>query len=172
MERVEKLKIERLITNCKTELLNHTLQGEVLSPYIKQINSYLDECLEIVQREWSEESTGKVIRRPRIGEEDRENILFFAYCMSKWDYQFVCAISGKNFNQGEAFEYLAEKLGVKVNTLKNYRDTFDSHVEQMRSHRQGWKKPLTHEYISVKEKYNSSNEDQLIAIGKELLESN
>jgi hypothetical protein len=175
MENTGKQKIERLITNCKAELLNHTLQGEVLSPHLKKINSYMDECLDIVRNEWVQESTGTAIRRfrsgerSRIGEMDRENILFFAYCMSKWDYQFVCAITGNNFNQGEAFEYLADKIGVKVNTLKNYRDTFDSHVNQMRSNRQGWKKSLSDDFIAVKEKYDSYNEDQLIAKGKELL---
>lgn len=170
MESIEKQKIERLVINCKAELLNHTLQGEVLSSYIRKINSYLDECLEIVQSKWSEESTGGVIRRPRIEEEARGNILFFAYCMSKWDYQFVCAISGKDFNQGEALQFVAERIGVKANTLKNYRDTFDSHVKQMRSHRLGWKKPLTEEFVAIKEKYDSFNEDQLIEKGKELLQ--
>ena len=170
MANVEKQRIERLITNCKAELLNHTLQGEVLSPYIKKINCYMDECLEIVQSEWKGESEERVIRRPRIAQVERENILFFAYCMSKWDYQFVCAISGKNFNQGEAFEYLAEKIGVKVNTLKNYRDTFDSHVEQKRSNRQGWKKPLNQDYMVVKEKYDPLDESELLTIAKDILQ--
>lgn len=170
MESNEKQKIEKLVTNCKAELLNHTLQGEVLSPYIRKINSYLDECLEIVRNEWGEESTVSVIRRPRIEDEVRDTTLFFAYCISRWDYQFVCAIAGEDLNQGEAFQFLAEKIGVKANTLKNYRDTFDSHVKQMRSNRVGWKKPLPAEFVAVKEKYDSFVEGQLIAKAKELLQ--
>ena len=83
MENAGKQKIEKFITNCKAELLNHTLQEVVLSPHLKKINSLLDECLEVLQNEWIHESpvnSNKSFRsgeRSKIGEMKKENILFF-----------------------------------------------------------------------------------------------
>jgi hypothetical protein len=58
---------------------------------------------------------------------------------------------------------------VKFNTLKNYRDTFDSHVDQQRSNREGWKMPLNSEYKEIIRQYDSCSEEQLISIAKEIL---
>ena len=169
MSVIEKKKLVNIIANCKSELLNHTLQNEVVSPSIKRINSYLDECLKILQKDWEEFSRMRM-RGPRVKGEARNNILFFAFCMSKWDFEFVNTMTGRIFNQSEAFDFLAEKLGVRVNTLKNYRDTFDSHVEQKRSSRIGWKKPLNQDFKQVMQEYDTMSEGQLIDIGKEILQ--
>jgi hypothetical protein len=42
-------------------------------------------------------------------------------------------------NQGQTIDRIARALGIPRNTLKNYRDYFDSHTG---SHREGWKVPL------------------------------
>ena len=162
-------KFENLISNCKSELLNHTLQSEVASPHIKNINSYLDECLNILQKNSQENPEIKRSRAAKVNADVKSKILFFAYCMSKWDYLFTNTLTGNTFNQSEAFEYLADKLKTKVGTLRNYRDEFDSHVKQNRSNRQGWKKPLNLEFRAIIQQYNSYSEANLIKIGKNIL---
>lgn len=170
MKTTEQEELKKLIMDCKSELLNHTLQSNLVLLHIKQINSNLDSCLVILQKDWNDTVSRTVgVRSPRGTGESRENILFFAFCMSKYDTEFVNSILNRILNQTEAFDYLADTLNVKVATLRNYRDTFDSHVEQVRSSRQGWKKPLTNEFKSVMVKYNEKSEQELIAAGKEIL---
>lgn len=81
-------------------------------------------------------------------------MLFFAYCLSRFDYKFVNNIINQTFNQGEIFEYLAQRLNIKKATLSNIRDAFDSHVKQEQSNRVGWKKPLNAEQNVIKNKCN------------------
>ncbi len=160
--------IERLIADCQSELLNHTLQGEVISTPIKRVKIKLDQCLDILMGHGQEELSTKSTRI-RVDEEARKDILFFAYCISKYDFPFVNAITSKNFNQGESFDYLAAQLNVNRNTLRNHRDSFDSHVEQVRSSRVGWKKPLTEEFKKIVEEYKSFDEHELIKKAEEIL---
>ena len=162
-------KIENLISNCKSELLNHTLQNEAVSPHIKNINSSLDECLNILHKLSQGNSGAKRNRAAKVNADIKSKILFFAYCMSKWDYQFTNSLTANSFNQSEAFLYLAQKLNIKVGTLRNYRDEFDSHVNQQRSNRKGWKKPLSLEFRAIIQKYSSYSETDLINIGKTVL---
>ncbi len=170
MRTIEQDELEKLVMGCKAELLNHTLQSDIVSSHIKQINSNLDSCLSILQKDCTDISSRIVgVRSPRVTGDSRDNILFFAYCMSKFDTEFVNSILGRIFNQTEAFDYLADALNVKVATLRNYRDTFDSHVEQVRSSRQGWKKPLNDEFKYVMAKYDGKSEQELITAGKEIL---
>jgi len=170
MKNTQQMEMKKLVMGCKSELLNHTLQGEVVSQHIKQINLNLESCLEILQRDWCDIiSRTAGVRSSRITGDSRANILFFAFCMSKYDTDFVNSILGERFNQTETFDYLADVLNIKVATLRNYRDFFDSHVEQVRSNRQGWKKPLKDEFKLVIEKYDKKSEQELIAIGKEIL---
>lgn len=167
---IEQNNLKKLIIDCKSELLNHTLQDEIVSPHIKKININLDSCLNIFKNDWVKEERHIVgSRNPRLSGDSRNNILFFAYCMAKWDTAFANAILGKILNQTEAFEYLADVLKVKVATLRNYRDTFDSHVDQMRSSRQGWKKPLNAEFKNTIAKYDNKSEQELIEKGKEII---
>ncbi len=162
--------ISQLIATCKAELLNHALQNDVVSTHIKKINSYLDECLALFDGNSEMPIRQKKIRSLRMGGEAKGRILFFAYCMSRWDYQFVNLLTGYDFNQTEAFGYLAKTLKVKENTIRNYRDSFDSHVEQKRSERQGWKKELTPEFLRIKEQYDSFTEVSLLGIAKGVLQ--
>jgi len=55
--------------------------------------------------------------------------------------------------------------------LRNYRDTFDSHVDQQRSNREGWKMPIKPEYQEIIRRYDSCSEENLINTGKEILKS-
>lgn len=174
MTTIEKQSLINLITNCKSELLNHTLQNEIISQHIKQINSYLDESLNTLMHDFENIPDAPKTKKRRSLKGDRgkrNNVLFFAYCMSKWDYPFINSITGNDFNQSEAFKYIAQQLSIKVATLRNYRDTFDSHVEQMRSSRQGWKGSLKEELKQTIAQYNSSSEEELILIGKKILQS-
>jgi len=168
-------KIKDLITQCKSELLNHTLQDVIVSQSIKKINLYLNECLTLLK---SENTTRPIIttetgalRYPKTFGEARQNILFIAYCMSKLDYQFVNQITGENYNQTEAFTFLAQKLKVKATTLRNFRDAFDYHVEQLHSNRVGWRKELAPDLKKVKEKYDSYTERMLIDHAKDILKA-
>ncbi len=163
--------LKKLVKDCKSELLNHTLQNDAVSPHIKQINAYLDSCLAILEKDLTPAKGTRTInvRSPKITGGSRDNILFFAFCMSKFDTAFVNSILGRILNQTEAFDYLADSLDVKVATLRNYRDTFDSHVQQKRSNRQGWKKPLNSEFKYVIGKYDDKSESDLLSTGKDIL---
>lgn len=171
MNGTEKEMLKGLIDQCKSELLNHVLQDDAVSSHIKKIKVNLDQCSEILQRNWvTKADSVKTSSRSRLPGNERSNMLIVACAMSRWDYPLINKIAGREFNQSEAFDYLAEKLGVKVNTIKNYRDTFDSHVEQMRSHRQGWKKDLNDEQLKIKEKCGSKTEQEMIEVLKSILE--
>ncbi|BCG65752.1 MAG: hypothetical protein methR_P3607 [Methyloprofundus sp.] len=175
MNSIEQKKIKNLLSQCKSELLNHTLQNKVVSPSIKNINLYLDECLTFLK---AENTPPEIIyrntrnsRSPKVYGEERENILFIAYCMSKLDYQFVNKITGEYYNQTEAFSFLAQKLKIKTPTLRNYRDAFDYHVKQLYSNRIGWKKELAPDLEKVKEKYDSFTESMLTGYAKDILKT-
>lgn len=163
--------ISRLMVTCKSELLNHTLQNDVVSTHIKKINLCLDECLALLDENFKMPLRKRKNRSSRGDGEEKNRILFFAYCMSRWDYQFVNLLTGGNFNQTEAFDYLAKKINVKENTIRNYRDTFDSHVEQKRSKRQGWKKELTPDFVRILEQYDSFAEQDLLEVAEGIFKS-
>lgn len=167
----KKPNLKNLILDCKSELLNHTLQNDVVSPHIKSINSFLDECMGILQGSPQDGLHRRRERSQNIQGDARSNILFFAYCMSKWDFQFVNLMTGESFNQSEAFNYLSSALKMKVATLRNYRDTYDSHINQRRSDRVGWKIELNSEYKEIIRQYDSCSEEDLINTGKAILKN-
>ena len=162
-------KINRLMVTCKSELLNHTLQNDVVSIHIQKINACIDECLALLDENLKMPLERKKNRRSSVDGKEKDRILFFAYCMSRWDYQFVNLLTGGNFNQSEAFNYLAKRLNVKENTIRNYRDTFDSHVEQKRSKRQGWKKELPPDFVQILKQYDSFAEERLLEVAEEFI---
>ena len=85
-----------------------------------------------------------------------------AYAMSRFDYHIINDITKNNYNQTKIFEFLAHKLKVKSNTLKNYRDSFDPYVKQENSNRKGWwQKKLTHEFKAIKENYDNKTENDI-----------
>lgn len=68
------------------------------------------------------------------GEGPSEDAMIVAFYLSKFDHGAL-----QLGNQGESLDRVSAHLRVKRNTLKNYRDYFDSHTG---SHREGWKVPL------------------------------
>lgn len=173
MNSIEQKKIKDLLSQCKSELLNHTVQNEVVSPSIKNIKLCLDECLTFLE---AENTPPEIIyrnprnsRSPRVYGEERENILFIAYCMSKLDYHFVNKITGECYNQTKAFTFLAQKLKINPLTLRNYRDAFDHHVKQLHSNRIGWRRELAPDLEKVKEKCHSFTESKLTGYAKDIL---
>lgn len=69
-------------------------------------------------------------------------------------------------NQSETFSQISKKLGLKTNTLRNFRDSFDRHVD---SRRQGWDKALSPEFSNILAKYGEFSEGQLKAEFSEIL---
>lgn len=89
-------------------------------------------------------ATEATVRQPRqhlSGTSAADAAMVAAFYLSKFDHERL----GLG-NQGQTFDRVALRLGVNRDTLKNYRDFFDSHTG---SHRQGWKKPLTPALQSV-----------------------
>ncbi len=74
---------------------------------------------------------GGIHTKDRIEENRREDIHIVAYWMSKYEHVDLFP----QYNQTDAFNYLSGVLGIKHNTLKNYRDSFDPYTG---SHRRGW----------------------------------
>ena len=161
------LEVVQLITQCKSELLNHTLQEQVASENIRNINKYLDKCLDVLHR--ADSANESKSRGSRISGNNKDNVLFFSFCMSKYDYPFLISVTGLKCNQSEAFSYLATKLGVKASTIRQYRDYFDSHVSQTRSNRQGWKSDISPALQEIINRYDSLGESELIKQAKVLL---
>jgi len=71
----------------------------------------------------------------RISNSKDVNVI--AYALSELGHRTL--FPSKSYNQTETIRMASEILKVKPHTLKNMRDTFDSHT---RSHRIGWKIPL------------------------------
>lgn len=160
MKYIQNNDLEQLLNSCKSELLSHVLQDQVASDHIKNINKYLDRCLNILDGNTLRDSIHS--RGARIKGSSKDIALFFAYCMSRFDYPFVESLAGEKLNQTEAFVFLESQLGVKAATLRNYRDLFDPHVEQTRSERQGWKKEINSKFQSIIDQYDSETEEELL----------
>lgn len=155
-----KRNIEKLIFDCFREITNHTLQSEVISQHIRNLNQNLENILKQVEelkdncKSYKPHSGERVLARST----EKNNFIKMAYVMSRFDYHIINDILKTHFNQTEAFQYLAEKLNVKLSTLRNYRDMFDPYVKQEKSNRQGWhQKELSPEFQAIKKSYDSKN---------------
>ncbi len=85
-----------------------------------------------------------------------------AYVMSRFDCPIINTVLNKNFNQAQAFEFLAQQLNVKATTLRNYRDSFDPYVKQENSSRRGWwQVKLTYEFQAVKDEYDKKDREEI-----------
>jgi hypothetical protein len=156
-----KRNIEKLVYNCFKEITNHTLQSEIISPHIKNINHNLENILKNLEAL----QDSRLNYKPHSGERmivrsTKKNALIkIAYAMSRFDYHIINDILKNKFNQTEAFQYLAEKLNVKMATLRNYRDMFDPYVKQKFSNRMGWhQKELSPEFQAIKNEYDNKDE--------------
>lgn len=96
-----------------------------------------------------------------IDPQDRRMAIIVALYLAKYEHH------GLHIgNQTETFSQISAKLGLKVNTLRNYRDLFDRHVE---SSRQGWDKPLSNEFANILAEYGKFSEEQLKEVISETL---
>ena len=85
-------------------------------------------------------------------DDEKEELLKLAYALSKFDHVIINDILKSNYNQSAVFSYLSNKMKVKPNTLKNYRDLFDPHIKNKRSNRKGWyQRQLSPEFRVIKE---------------------
>ena len=173
-------KIDNHVTVCLEEVVEHLLQDRVNSSHIKNIRNGLIEirqCLENLSETPQTFPSGvkwKVNTRTSTkvlgGDLGKDSILVIAFAMSKFDYVLFNNLYSLNLNQGEVFEMVAALLGVKSTTLRNYRDTFDSHVVAVRGRqRKGWKKPLPPEFKVVMERLDSLDEDEMANVVAETL---
>jgi hypothetical protein len=84
------------------------------------------------------------------GSELHRQALISAFYLSKFDHNNL-----RLGNQGETFSAIAKVLSVKVNTLKNYRDLFDSHTG---SYRRGWRVEMSPQFAEIFQKFKDHDE--------------
>jgi hypothetical protein len=74
-------------------------------------------------------------------------------------------------NQGKTFAECSRILSVKPNTLKNYRDFFDSHcnVYKQANKREGWKKPMSEDIKTVYDYFHTMTENNILQEIKTIL---
>lgn len=159
--------IEKLVSNCFKEIADHSLQSEVRSTHIKAINENLKSILSQLESlpSHSVDYRGRVRERANAMGAQRNDVITYAYVMSRFDFPIINDILQTNFNQTEAFEYLAQRLNVKTATLRNYRDKFDPYVEQEKSDRKGWHQvKLSPEFQSIKDEYDNKDSDEIKTI--------
>ena len=158
--------IQKLIYKCFQEITDHTLQSDVISSQIKEINENLKQIIELIEknktRNFNSTSFYPQSHRERntIKNTDKGKLIKVAYAMSRFDYHIINDIIKNNYNQTDAFEFLSHKLKIKSNTLKNYRDSFDPYIQQENSNRRGWyQKELTPEFRAIKEIWDGESYD-------------
>lgn len=99
--------------------------------------------------------------RERISDEELEKEHKVAYYLSRFEHDNLYP----HYNQTVAFQEISKILGVKVNTLKNKRDTFDPFCNKLKTRgkkRAGWrqKEELSYDMQKVYDYYlNMSEED-------------
>lgn len=103
--------------------------------------------------------------KDRIEEERREDIHIVAYWMSKYEHDDLFP----DYNQTEAFNYLAKVLKTKHNTLKNYRDAFDPYTNGKKK-RNGWVDgPRSDMHISVFNRLEKLNKEEVLEMVKRVI---
>lgn len=168
-------KIKESVAKCHDELVEHLLQDNVNSVHIRKIRDYLfliEQNLEGgVENASAVPTSVQWITNTRAStqafgsDSNKEAALTIAFAMSKFDYVLFNNLYSLNLNQGEVFEMSSALLGIKQTTLRNYRDTFDSHVTAVRGkQRQGWKKPLTPEFQEILGRNDSLDEEGMMAV--------
>ena len=150
--------IMKKVADSRKNFADHAFQNEVNSPYLKQIMDNISE-MELICQEDSESGYTLISQRTKLHDSDKNDLLKIVYAMSRFDYPIISAITGKDYNQTEAFNYLEKITGVKSTTLKNMRDRFDPYIIQTRSKRKGWHQvELLPEYEKIKSLYSYKDE--------------
>ena len=100
-------------------------------------------------------------------EENRKLALLVAYYLSKFNNNGLKNLGYKTFTQ--AYNDIGERLNVKPNTVKNWRDEFDPLHENKRH---GWyQRELRPSRLDIVEKFKDISEDAFIQIVSEILSS-
>jgi len=170
---MEKRKLIGLVDTSLNEVVEHLLQNRVNSVHMKNVRKYLLEIKHVLETspERSQLSSGLTqwganTRASKRGFRDgasKEAAVTVAFAMSKFDYVLFNNLYLLSLNQGEVFEMAGALLGVKPTTLRNYRDTFDSHVDAVRGRqRKGWRKPLPRNFEVVKKHLDSFSEEEIM----------
>jgi hypothetical protein len=96
----------------------------------------------------------------------KQKILKVAYYLSRFEHEQL-----RLGNQQKTFEESSIILGVKPNTLKNYRDSFDSHcnVYKQAKKREGWKKPMSEDMKIVYDHFHVMTENNILQEIKTIL---
>ena len=156
--------IQKLIFNCFQEITDHTLQSDVISPHIKEINNNLKQMIGLLEKTKTQDFDNPTLhsqsrhQRNTIKDIDKGKVIKVAYAMSRFDYHIINDITKNTYNQTDAFEFLSHKLNVKTNTLRNYRDSFDPYIHQENSNRRGWyQKELIPDFETIKEKWDDKD---------------
>jgi hypothetical protein len=94
--------------------------------------------------------------------------LIVAYYLSRFDRKGVRALGYQSFN--DAFEGIAEKIGVKASTVKHMRDSFDPYCSQVRV---GWyQRKVLPSRANVIQAYDEMSEAAMGEIVRDLLTDN
>ena len=98
---------------------------------------------------------------------ERSNIsdeaIIVAYCFSTYDHSCLYPTTSLN----DALIDAAQRLDIKVTTLKNIRDAFDGHND---SPRKGWwQKPLSPRYQYIKDIMQQKTKEEVIKLAKGIL---
>jgi len=166
-----KQEMGKLIASCRDELMEHLMQNVVNSIHIKNANNYLtsmknilDQDLTITESEISvaQHATKRAVQRGSGQRTNKKDILKMAFALSKFDYNSFNNILGTTLNQGEVFKMVSAFFNLKPATLRNYRDAFDRHVEQVYSNRAGWdSEKLAPDLQEVKDSFDALSEEEI-----------
>lgn len=98
----------------------------------------------------------------------KQKELKVAYYLSRFEHENL-----RLGNQQETFVESSKILGVKPNTLKNHRDSFDSHCNIYKpdnvKKREGWKKPMSEDMKIVYEYFHTMTENNILQEIKTIL---
>lgn len=169
-----------LVDECKDFIFELAFQEMPDTVLVKKLGNKLTELKKYLEDfsatisplsiAMSDPIQSKILTQKTEPKVNRESASLVAFVMAKYDYSFFNDLYCLALNQGEAFEMLAALLGIKPTTLRNYRDSFDSHVTAVRGkQRQGWKKELTPEFAEIKAQYDGVSEEQMKQIVDETL---
>lgn len=163
--------IKRLVSSSLDELIEHLMQDTVNSIHIRNIKNNLSEIKSLIDEKTAlpsidasaaTRSPKRNVQRGANNKANKEDILRMAYALSKYDYYFFNNMFGTSLNQNKVFEMISAIFGVKASTLRNYRDAFDSHVQQVNSNRTGRvAEKLPQDFQQVKDVCNDKTEDEL-----------
>ena len=138
-----------------------TIIMRLIEFYSKNNNSLEKNIREYNTSEISKNITNKYSKKNYTKVANKELVYKVCYLLSKFDHLKICP----KLNQKEAFKKLSSDLNIKPNTLRGYRDRFDSHLSKERigfRNEDGSAITLNDQEKTVLQKYENLNEQQII----------